>query len=662
MSQLIERIKQIASNKLKSGESTSRHKVQSWTVRDSRPSRNRCITNPAGTFTGLIVALAIPALFIAPDSHATASTLNISITDTGKLTINIPPSSEGTFAGGESATVNITTTHAAGYNLTVKADSSTDLVGTGSNTNVISSLPTGTSIDADTFSNKNNTQYNNKWGYMPQKYNSVNNTTYRPSPSTSGDTIDSTSNSSNNSYTVSIGARVTSDTPIDSYSNTFVFAVTGNPTPYIIAYYDNSGEATGMPSNVTDGEASGETVTNAVSATIPTRANYTFKGWCSVSTSDDTCTGSTIYNPDGDGTNRNLTLNQTSSSNSFTLYAMWASSGVACNPSGTTISTILCMQDITSANKTSVYNSMTVDNQYQLYDSRDGKQYYVARLKDNHIWMTQNLDLEIGGEGVADLTSENTNLTTSGSGAYSTDYTNSNGVITWKPTAASTNATVAGTPATITNFASGSPSNSVSGWTNNNNVPYMAEGADHYVYTSGSSDTSTLDTIYNSASECTTAGHSAEECAHYHVGNYYNWTAAIASSASSNIGSTSYDNAANSICPKGWRLPKGRASSDTATTREFGELWRAAGITSSRTATSYATNGFLNIRQSPLFFVRGGYVGGTTFDYGASDGYWWASTVRSTTGAYYANFFGTGIYSASSTDRNGGRSVRCIVQ
>ena len=276
--------------------------------------------------------------------------------------------------------------------------------------------------------------------------------------------------------------------------------------------------------------------------------------------------------------------------------------------------------------------------------------------------MTQNLDLEIGGAGVADLTSENTNLTTSGSGVYSTDYTNSGGVITWKPTAANTNATVTGPPATITNFASGGPSNSVSGWTNDKSKPYMAEGADHYVYTSGSSTTSTLDTIYNSANECTAAGHSAEDCAHYHVGNYYNWTAAIASSASSNIGSTRYANAANSICPKGWRLPKGTASRDTAITREFGQLWYAAGITSSLTATSYATDGFLNIRQSPLFFVRGGRVDDTMFREGASEGYWYSSTAYSTAAAYYASFYGTYIVSATTNPRGIGYSVRCIVQ
>ena len=278
--------------------------------------------------------------------------------------------------------------------------------------------------------------------------------------------------------------------------------------------------------------------------------------------------------------------------------------------------------------------------------------------------MTQNLDLEIGGAGVADLTSENTNLTTSGSGVYSTDYTNSGGVITWKPTAANTNATVTGTPATITNFTSGSPTNSVTGWTNDYNKPYMAEGADHYVYTSGVADTSTLDTIYNSASDCTTAGHSAEDCAHYYVGNYYNWTAAIASSASSGI-STNYDNAANSICPKGWRLPKGRDSSDTATAREFGQLWYKAGITGSPTATSYATNGFLKIRRSPLFFVRGGNVGETKFGGGANTGNWWSSTVVSTTRAYVAYFGGTNInsaYNGGNFYRYSGRSIRCIVQ
>ena len=283
---------------------------------------------PVRLVVGVFILLLSGCICFAP-THATTSSINISITNAGNLTINVPPSVDGTFAAGEAATLSINTTHAAGYNFIAKASSSTNLVGTGSNTNVISSLPTGTKIDANTF--KDDAQYKDKWGFKYSKTGttSVDDDKYRPSPTTSGDTIDSTSDNSNNTYSVSIGAKVTNATPIDSYSNTFVFAVTGKPTPYTITYNQNTTDpVTNMPSpNPYTGSASGETVTNAISATVPVRDGYNFKGWCSTTTSDATCSGTT-YNPDGDGTNRNLTLNQQSATNSFSLYAMWEAAGI----------------------------------------------------------------------------------------------------------------------------------------------------------------------------------------------------------------------------------------------------------------------------------------------------------------------------------------------
>ena len=72
-----------------------------------------------------------------------------------------------------------------------------------------------------------------------------------------------------------------------------------------------------------------------------------------------------------------------------------------------------------------------------------------------------------------------------------------------------------------------------------------------YYYTSNSNDN---DIKYNSLSECIAANHTEGDCKRYHAGNYYNWTAAIASNNSSSL-TTQYTNAPNSICPAGWRLP-----------------------------------------------------------------------------------------------------------
>ena len=627
------------------------------------------------TLAALILALILPAFFsslLISNTHAIASSISISLSSAP--TVNLASSSEGKFSDSGNSTITITTNHAAGYTLTAKAKNSTSLESTyGGSIPSISSPVTPANYADNTYAASNN--LNDTWAYKPSVlYNSStettdSNTDYLPSPGTGTaqspiDTLAITNNASNGNYTVSIGTRVTTATNIDSYSNEFVFTVVGNPTPYAINYNQNTTDTvTNMPTNhaTSDPGVAGETVT--IDSTVPVRDGYTFKGWCSVSTSDDTCSG-TIYNPDGGGTTLSLTVNQQSASNAFTLYAMWSRSVTLedsyANAGKTKLNGYYKIQDMADTNANICENTTAIPSELQVIDIRDNKVYWIAKLEDNHCWMTQNLDLEIGGANTATLTSENTDLNTSSSGPYYTDYSTSGGIITWQPTLANTNATVTGTPAQITNYASGGPSNSVTGWTNDSCDPYMAEGGDHYVYTSGVDDTSTLDTIYNSLNACTTAGHTAEDCAHYHAGNYYNWPAAIASSNSLAI-FTQYNIADNSICPKGWRLPKGTAGTDTATTREFGELWRASGIISSLTESSYAANGFLNIRQTPLYFARGGFIYHTGFYSGASAGRWWSSSVDSISSAYHG-WSGATITSAGSGNRLNGSSVRCIAR
>ncbi|MBQ3348443.1 hypothetical protein IJG90_02930, partial [Candidatus Saccharibacteria bacterium] len=253
------------------------------------------------------------------------------------------------------------------------------------------------------------------------------------------------------------------------------------------------------------------------------------------------------------------------------------------------------------------------------------------------------------------------NLTTSGSGAYSDGYTSSNGIITWTPasTAITSSATVSEAAVSETVFEPlvAEPEEPVPDGTSNT-APYSSEGSNTYYYTSGTTDNDT-----GTQSTCLAAnGNDEEYCKHWHVGNYYNWTAAIASNDSSSI-STQYTNAANSICPSGWTLPYGADSGDTATYREFGQLLLSAGITTSLTATSYATNGFTNIRIAPLFFVRGGGVEVSSQFGAASYGRYWSSSVFSASSAYTMHFYSSGLNSANDySSRYRGFSVRCLVR
>ncbi len=84
---------------------------------------------------------------------------------------------------------------------------------------------------------------------------------------------------------------------------------------FVLSYNANGGSsAPGQQSQTT-------TAANAaftISPTKPTRNNYTFKGWCTVATTNSSCAGGTTYEP-------GKTLTTTAAST--TLYAIWEYSG-----------------------------------------------------------------------------------------------------------------------------------------------------------------------------------------------------------------------------------------------------------------------------------------------------------------------------------------------
>jgi uncharacterized protein (TIGR02145 family) len=309
------------------------------------------------------------------------------------------------------------------------------------------------------------------------------------------------------------------------------------------------------------------------------------------------------------------------------------------------------MQDMTSDICNSVLNTGE-STTARLVDTRDHNIYYVTKLKDNHCWMTQNLDLDINGPNTSPLTSENTDISTtaSGSGIYSTayGYSENNGVWTWEPGTTTSNI--------IVNYND----KTANGWENSNTTtPYSAEGSTIYIYTS---DSNNNDIIFNSLQACKNANHSEDECEHYHVGNYYNWTAAIASNNSSTL-TAQYANAENSICPRSWRLPI--ATNESQSVYEFGDLLYNQNITTTRIGSPapYAANGFNNIRKAPLWFIRGGVIVGNKLNALASFG-GYRSNI---TGNYYLGFDSSYVYPANTAyqwygTRERGFSIRCIAK
>ena len=226
-----------------------------------------------------------------------------------------------------------------------------------------------------------------------------------------------------------------------------------------------------------------------------------------------------------------IMVHPSSNNNYFTFNEAFVANGKY--PITTGSGTYYAMQDMSSTicNTVGYYNEAS---EIQLLDTRDNKLYWIAKLDDGKCWMTQNLDLDIDNANTAPLNSNNTDISTtaSGSGIYNTTggYTiDSNNIWTWTPanSAITANHTISGA--------------SVSNWTSSDITPYSAEGGDVYYYTSNSSSN---DSVFNSLAECATNGRTEAECKHYHRGNYYNWTAAIATNNSSGI-SNNYANAAN---------------------------------------------------------------------------------------------------------------------
>ena len=320
------------------------------------------------------------------------------------------------------------------------------------------------------------------------------------------------------------------------------------------------------------------------------------------------------------------------------------------HPSTASVPTVDTMQNVATWG-----SSLAVGEEVTATDSRDNKSYTVARICTNYsgsdctassIWMTQNLDFTI--DTTKTYTSNDTDLNSAvnSSGTALSGYSEENGVISWTPGSTLT------TPATISGTT-------VTGWTNNYNNPYQAEGGDNYVYTSG---TTSSDTLYTSLSACTSAGHTEAECAHYHSGNYYNFSAATAMNDSSAY-TAQYTKMPNSICPAGWRLPNGPASS-SATTSEFGTMLKAQGVWSG-SSSSYATNGFNQIRSTglngdPLYFVRSGDVLGSSLSNRSSFGLYWSSAVYSSHIGYLLYFYSSNVDPQVSLNRNHGFSVRCV--
>ena len=280
-------------------------------VADNTASYSNKLIKTVSLLIGVISILAITQ--ILNSNNTSAFSLTLTVPDT--VTINLNPTTNNGFGEGSSSNLKVKTTSPAGYKLQLGSKSN----GTNDLTNGSSKL---TSITASTTAdNFKNSGAANTWGYKPSKLSGSSNSNYKAAPSGSSvDTLDTTSaaNSTDNTYSLGIAAKVNSSTVAGTYTNTFVLTATANTLNYTINYDLNSG--TWSQSNSETNTTTNETV--QINSTSPTKSGYTFKGWCSSSsitnnntTNTPSCNGTT-YQPSG-------TYNLTSANNTLNLYAMW---------------------------------------------------------------------------------------------------------------------------------------------------------------------------------------------------------------------------------------------------------------------------------------------------------------------------------------------------
>ena len=264
-----------------------------------------------------------------------------------------------------SATIGVTTTASAGYKLYLYAeDNSLKSL----NPNTTQSITSASASSLDNFTN-------NTWGYNLTEGTTAG-TTYSALPTTNTTPIQtkdtSTTNSANDTYTLSLGAKVDSTIPSGTYASTLTISVVAEPALVTIAFNGN-GATSGSMSSIKIPAGDSQALPNNTFV----RSGYDFTGWSTAANG-----GGTSY-----GNGATLTTTTAQAGQTITLYAQWKETPI--------------MQSFTLAD----CQSQASDGHVTVIDSRDNSTYTV-RYINGACWMTQNLRIAKGTQ----LTSADSNL------------------------------------------------------------------------------------------------------------------------------------------------------------------------------------------------------------------------------------------------------------
>lgn len=315
-------------------------------------------------------------------------------------------------------------------------------------------------------------------------------------------------------------------------------------------------------------------------------------------------------------------------------YQNTVTMSVVSSPVQFALSDITNMQQMTPEICENTPTEPALGSTKQLQDVRDGKYYWVTKLKDNNCWMTQNLDLDI----------------TTADGAINDKDNTAPVEGVWPDAALSDYDEVPTTPVYVTSTIANAE-------TINSSYTSTYSWSLGDVAISVPTESNSCGYPRNNALQCTTqfvayltptTDNNAEK-AHYVLGNHYTWNTATAGTGDLKTSGQ----AENSICPKGWQLPASNASG----THDFSTLISVGDIGMNVAA----------LTSAPYYFVRGGYIRqGADLYVGAGDeGDYWSSIPKGNSiDANDLYFGGTGYITNPSTypRRNLGVSVRCIAR
>ncbi|MBR0431240.1 InlB B-repeat-containing protein, partial [Candidatus Saccharibacteria bacterium] len=572
------------------------------------------------------------------------------LSTSGIVSVDVSSAADGAAMGTDNVVVN--STCPLGYTLSIGGPTDNALYKGGDNTST-STIPTttGTVSTPKALVGEGNL---GTWGYSTANNTTATSANFIGLSSAANTLITKASGSASGGDTIPVYYGVSVDNTIEpglykmSNNNavTYYLTASANCSIYKIQYNDNGANSSTTMGITHNNVHEDDEVTLA--ASNYKRTGYGFAGWSTIQLNP----GSATFQSDlatakaaGQvfGPNETITANASfishatvvNSEQIITLYAIWV-------PSAGNI------QNWTGC------SSMTTGQVTALTDQRDNDTYAVAKLADGNCWMIENLRLDY----TANISPMNTQ---SNNGAFGGVFSG----LAQPETANFSNSTTANT--LYKSDGSGDIAG-VNGATLSDIGTTNDPGYRFPRYRNDNTNTNSTINPNVNTNNMTGTGQNI-----YSYGNYYTWSAAIADTSYYNTNNQSVT--ATSLCPSGWRLPKG-GSKTRIVSDDDNEFWNLivdglnngtlpanydSSTTPYYTGSEEATPVSKLVRTYPNNFLYSGFAYGSSVASRGSGGFYWSSTAVTSNYSYRLFLSSTSVYPGTyNYDKYYGVSIRCL--